>query len=363
MAKPSRAADQLVNVKRPGALQSADHGAWSEMKPKQSKVVVITGASAGVGRATALEFARHGYKVALIARNQQRLNDAAAEVGAIGGHALPLVVDVADFAALNAAATHVEDELGPIGVWVNNAMATIFAPVERITPEEFRRATEVIYLGQVYGTMIALARMRPRNRGTIVNVGSALAYRAIPLQSAYCGAKFAVRGFTDALRSELMHDRVKVHLTMVHLPAVNTPQFDWALNKLSRRPQPVPPIFQPEVPARAIMFAALHKRREVWVGMPTFKTILANRVMPGLLDRILATAGYSGQLTAEPKPAGAPANLFHSVPGPFGAHGRFDARARSTRWEFFTGRHRRAIVTALAVVIGGVVSAVALRRG
>ena len=222
-----------------------------------SKVVAITGASAGVGRAAAIEFARHGCDVALIARNRERLDEAAAELRALGVRAIPIVADVADFAALEAAAAQAEHELGPIDVWVNNAMATIFAPVDRITPEEFRRATEVTYLGQVHGTMIALSRMRPRNRGTIVNIGSALAYRAIPLQSAYCGAKYAVRGFTDSLRSELLHDRVNIHLTMVHLPAVNTPQFDWALNKMRHRAQPVPPIFQPEVPARAIVFAAL----------------------------------------------------------------------------------------------------------
>ncbi|HEY1933238.1 MAG TPA: SDR family oxidoreductase [Acetobacteraceae bacterium] len=312
-----------------------------------AKVVAITGASAGVGRATAREFARHGCDVALIARNRERLDDAAAEVRSLGVRAVPLVADVTDFTALEAAAAQIEQELGPIDVWVNNAMATIFAPVERITPEEFRRATEVTYLGQVHGTMIALSRMRPRNRGTIVNVGSALAYRAIPLQSAYCGAKYAVRGFTDSLRSELLHDRVNIHLTMVHLPAVNTPQFDWALNKTAHRPQPVPPIFQPEVPARAIVFAAFHRRREVWVGMPTVKTILANRVAPGLLDRILAKVGYSGQLTAAPKPENAPTNLFRTVPGRYGAHGRFDVQAHDASWEFFVSRHRGAVAGGL----------------
>lgn len=316
------------------------------------KVVVITGASAGVGRAAATEFARHGCDVGLIARNESRLAQAVEALQRMGVRAVHAVADVADFAALDAAATRIEQELGPIEVWVNNAMATIFAPVQKIAPEEFKRATEVTYLGQVHGTMVALARMRPRNAGTIVNIGSALAYRAIPLQAAYCGAKFAVRGFTDSLRSELLHDGVNVHLTMVHLPAVNTPQFDWALNKMEQRPQPVPPIFQPEVPARAIVFAAFNRRREVWVGMPTVKAILANRIAPGLLDWYLAKTGYSGQLTAEPKPPDAPANLFHTVAGAYGAHGRFDAQAKDASAEFWTSRHRDALAAGLFAVGG-----------
>ena len=321
-----------------------------------AKVVVITGSSAGVGRATAREFAKHGCSVGLIARDQQRLDEAAVEMRELGVAAAAQSADVADYAAVDRAATRIEQELGPIDIWVNNAMATIFAPFERITPEEFRRGTEVTYLGQVHGTMVALSRMRPRNQGTIVNVGSALAYRAIPLQSAYCGAKFAVRGFTDSLRTELLHDGVNVHLTMVHLPAVNTPQFDWALNKMEKRPQPVPPIFQPEVPARAIVFAAFHHRREVWVGMPTVKTILANRVAPGLLDRLLAKVGYSGQLTGEPVAADATGNLFAPVPGPYGAHGRFDARARRESWEFLASRYRTALAGGAALAIAALLS-------
>jgi short-subunit dehydrogenase len=310
---------------------------------EMAKVVVITGSSAGVGRAAAREFARYGCHIALIARDQERLDKVAEDLRLLGIQVIARSADVANFAALDQAATEIEQQLGPIDTWVNNAMATIFAPVHRIKPEEFRRATEVTYLGQVHGTMVALSRMRARNRGTIVNIGSALSYRAIPLQSAYCGAKFAVRGFTDSLRSELLHDGVNVHLTMVHLPALNTPQFDWALNKMGQRPQPVPPIFQPEVAARAIVFAAFHHRREVWVGAPTVKTILANRLAPGLLDRLLARMGYSGQLTDEPISADAPANLFEPVPGPYGAHGRFDARARNESWEFFASRHRTAL--------------------
>jgi short-subunit dehydrogenase len=331
---------------------------------RMGRIVAVTGARAGVGRATAEEFARKGWDVGLIARDQQALDRAAEEIGSRHGvRALAVAADVADAAAVDAAADRIEAELGPIDVWVNVAMATVFAPVADITPEEFRRATEVTYLGQVHGTMTALRRMRQRNRGTIVNVGSALGYRSVPLQAAYCGAKFAVRGFTDSLRSEILHDKLDVHLTMVDLPAVNTPQFDWALNKTGKRAQPVPPIYQPEVPARAIYFAATHRRRQVWVGFPTVKAILANRIAPGLIDRYLATAGYSGQLMDESRPADAPVNLHEPVPGDYGAHGRFDARARSGSWEMFTSRHRDAFwasVFALAAV--GVAAALAGRR-
>ena len=322
-----------------------------------TKVVAITGASAGVGRAAASEFARHGCHVGLIARNAARLEQAADELGGMGVRAVPAVADVADFTALDAAASHITQRLGPIDIWVNNAMATIFAPVHRMTPEEFRRATEVTYLGQVNGTMAALARMRPRNAGTIVNIGSALAYRAIPLQSAYCGAKYAVRGFTDALRSELLHDGIDVHVTMVHLPALNTPQFEWALNRMDRRPQPVPPIFQPEVAARAIVFAAFHRRREFWVGSPTVLTILANRIIPGLMDRYLAKVAYDGQLTEEPKLSHAPQNLFESVPGAYGAHGRFDTRAKDSSPEFAISQHRYAVAGGLLALGGLAVAA------
>jgi NAD(P)-dependent dehydrogenase (short-subunit alcohol dehydrogenase family) len=311
-------------------------------------IIVVTGASAGVGRATALEFARRGHDVAILARNQQRLEAAAAEVRREGVKALPIVADVANFAAVDSAASRVEQELGPIDVWVNNAMTTVFSPVEKISPEEVRRGTEVTYLGQVHGMMAALKRMRPRNHGVIVNVGSALAYRAIPLQSVYCAAKFAVRGFTDSLRSELLHDNCAVKLVMVHLPAVNTPQFDWALNKTSQRAQPVPPIFQPEVPARAIAYAAENPdTREIWVGFSTIKAILGNMLVPGLLDRYLAKFGYSGQLSGEALPPNAPANLFETVDGNYGAHGRFDAQARNVSWEMFTRRHRDAAMVAL----------------
>ncbi len=307
-----------------------------------SKIVVITGAGAGVGRATVEEFARKGYDVALLARDPDRLEAAAAEIRRYGVRALPIPTDVADDEAVEAAADRVEQELGPIDVWVNVAMATVFAPVSKLTAKEFQRGTAVTYLGQVHGTMAALSRMTPRNRGTIVNVGSALGYRSVPLQSIYCGSKFAIRGFTDALRSEIIHDKLDIHLTMVDLPAVNTPQFDWAMNKMGRRAKPVAPIYQPEVPARAIFFAATHRRREVWVGYPTVQAILANRIAPGLIDQYLAKAGYSGQLTDEPLGPNAPANLYEPVPGAYSAHGRFDARSKSGSWEMFTDRHRNA---------------------
>jgi NADP-dependent 3-hydroxy acid dehydrogenase YdfG len=305
-----------------------------------SRIVVITGAGAGVGRAAAKEFSKQGCDVVLLARDADRLQSAARECRTYGGQAMAISTDVADAAAVESAAARAERELGPIDIWVNVAMATVFAPVDKLTAAEFRRGTEVTYLGQVHGTMSALKRMRIRNRGTIINVGSALAYRAVPLQSIYCGAKFAIRGFTDSLRSEIIHDRLKVRLCMVDLPAMNTPQFDWALNKMGKKAKPVAPIFQPEVAARAIYFAATHRRRNIWVGFPTVKAILADRIAPGLLDRYLAKAGYRGQLTNEPLPDDAPANLFHSVKGSYGAHGRFDADAKPSSWEMVTDRHR-----------------------
>lgn len=316
-----------------------------------AETVVITGASAGVGRATARAFAARGARIGLLARGTAGLQAAAAEVEAAGGKALAVPTDTADPDAVEAAAEAVEARFGPIDIWINVAMATIFAPVHRITPEEFRRATEVTYLGYVHGTMSALKRMRPRNRGTIVQVGSALAYRAIPLQSAYCGAKFAIRGFTDSLRSELLHDRVDIHLTMVQMPALNTPQFDWARNKTGRRTQPVPPIFQPEVAAEAIVFAAYARRREVFVGGSAWKAIIGNKLFPGLLDRYLAAKGYSGQITSEPLPSDAQDNLFAPVPGDHGAHGRFDDRAtRSSPALWLTMHPGWALAGALGIV-------------
>jgi short-subunit dehydrogenase len=316
------------------------------------EIVVITGAAAGVGRATARAFGRRGAHVMLVARSAESLQAAKAEIETAGGRALAFPADVADPAALDAAAEKAEREFGPIDIWINCAMATIFSPFVDIAPDEYRRATEVTYLGYVYGTMAALRRMRPRNRGTIVQVGSALSYRAIPLQSAYCGAKFAIRGFTDSLRSELLHEKSGIHLTMVQMPALNTPQFDWALNKTGKRPQPVPPIFQPEVAARAIVFAAHARRREVYVGWPTVRAILANKIVPGLLDRYLAKAGYDGQLTDEPDPAGRPANLFEARPGDHGAHGRFDGRAKPYSTQLWLNRQRGVLLAAGAGLAG-----------
>lgn len=317
------------------------------------KIVVVTGGGAGVGRAVAREFANRGDDVALIGREPERLAEAAAELQRLGVRTSVQLADVADADAVERAADAIEAELGPIDIWVNNAMATIFAPVKDITAEEFRRGTEVTYFGTVHGTMAALRRMAPRNRGTIVNVGSALAYRSVPLQAVYCGAKSAVRGFTDSLRSELIHEKLNIHLTMVHLPAVNTPQFGWAKNKTGHGARPVPPVYQPEVPARAIVFAAYAKQREIWVGFPTVKAIMANRIAPGFADKYLAKTGYTGQRTAAVKSPDAPSNLFGPVPGHQGARGDFSKEARSTSWEMFGTEHRYAVLALGAIGLYG----------
>ncbi len=320
--------------------------------------IVVTGASAGVGRAIALEFARQGADVALLARGRERLDSAAGEIRRLGRRALPICVDVADAGAVDEAAEQVERELGPIDVWVNDAMVTIFAPVHDIAPEEFRRVTEVTYLGQVHGTLAALRRMRPRDHGTIVQVGSALSYRAIPLQSAYCAAKFAVRGFTDSLRSELIHEGSRIRLTMVQLPAVNTPQFDWARSRMAWKAQPLPPIYQPEAIAREIVRAAHEAPRELWIGTPTLKAIAGDMVAPHLADELLASKAYSGQLTDEPRDRDAPDNLFTPPPGDARAHGRFDAQASENVTSFDPHWLRAAALLSiaalgLATVLGG----------
>ena len=322
------------------------------------RVVVITGASAGVGRAAAVAFAKTGARVALLARGPGRLESARREIEAIGGVALALSVDVADADAVDAAASRIESELGPIEAWVNNAMATIFAPVHQVTPAEFRRATEVSYLGTVHGTLAALSRMRPRGRGVIVQVGSALSYRAIPLQSAYCGAKFAIRGFTDALRVELMHDQVGIHLTMVQLSAFNTPQFDWALSRMPRRAQPVPPIFQPELAAEAIVWASRQRRREVIVGWPALKAIWGNKLAPQLADRVLVRGGYEAQMDEKPESPRRAHNLFEPVDVDVGSHGRFDAHACNTSTQFWLDTHRGAVLTVGIVVLALLLAAV-----
>ena len=324
-------------------------------------VVAITGASAGVGRATVRRFAREGMRIGLIARGQERLDEAAAEVEALGGEALVLSLDVANAEAVDAAAEQIEERFGPLDVWVNNAMATVFAPVRDTTPEEFARATEVTYLGTVWGTMAALSRMLPHDRGTIVQVGSALAYRSIPLQAAYCGAKSAIRGFTESLRTELLHEGSDVHVTMVELPAQNTPQFSWSRAKMPRKPQPVPPIFQPEVAAEAIYYAATHRRRELVVGWPAIKAVYGEKVAPGLLDRYLARSGYDAQQTEEPLDGEREGNLFEPVPGDFAAHGSFDDQAKSRSLLFDLDRHRESI--AFAAGLGAAAAALLSRNG
>jgi len=329
-----------------------------------TQTVVITGASAGIGRAAARLFGQRGDRVALIARGRAGLEGAVRDVERVGGTALAVPADVADFALLDRAATEIEDAFGPIDVWVNVAFASVFAPFAETTPEEFRRVTEVTYLGFVHGTMAALTRMRPRDHGAIVQVGSALGARSIPLQSAYCGGKHAINGFTESLRCELRHDKSNVHVTVVQMPAVNTPQFSWVRSRLPRHPQPVPPIYQPEVAARGIVYAADHPRRkQYFVGATTAATILANRVAPALLDRYLARTGYDSQQTGEPEPI-RPDNLWEPVDGPrgddHGAHGEFDDKSHRRSAQLLVSHHPAA-ATATAVVTAAAGLALASR--
>jgi NAD(P)-dependent dehydrogenase (short-subunit alcohol dehydrogenase family) len=321
----------------------------------KARIAVVTGASAGIGRATAVEFGRHGWRVALIARGVDGLQGARREVERVGGKAMIVVADVADHAQVEAAAERIERDWGPIDVWVNDAMATIFCDVLSITPADYKRATEVTYLGAVWGTMAALKRMKPRNKGAIVQVGSALAYRSIPLQAPYCGAKAALRGFTDSLRSELIHAKSAVHLTMVHLSAFNTPQFDWGRTCMRFKPRPLGKIFQPEVAARGIYWAALHRQRELWVGFPAVEAILGTRTLPGFLDRKLAREAYDGQQSDEPIPPDRKDNLYGPVAGDFGMHGRFDAEAAAWSWELWIATHPWMVASAailLALLLG-----------
>jgi len=312
------------------------------------ETVVITGASAGVGRAIARKFAINGARIGLLARGREGLEAARKEVEELGGKALVVSVDVAYSDQVEAAAAQIEAELGEIDIWINNAMASVFSPIKEMTPEEFRRVTEVTYLGCVHGTLAVLKKMLPRNRGVIVQVGSALAYRAIPLQAAYCAAKHAMKGFTESLRCELLHDKSNVRVTMVELPALNTPQFGWVKSRLPRKAQPVPPIFQPEVAADAIYFAAHNPRREFYVGSPTPAVIIANKIAPAVLDYHLARTGYDSQQYDGPEDRYRPDNLFEPVPGDHGAHGDFDARAKSASAQWWISQRRGMIALVIA---------------
>jgi NAD(P)-dependent dehydrogenase (short-subunit alcohol dehydrogenase family) len=317
-----------------------------------NRIVVVTGASAGVGRASAIEFARHGWRVALLARGADGLEGARRDVEAAGGQAMTIAVDVADHAQVEAAAERVEREWGPIDVWINDAMATIFCEFIDIPPEDFRRATEVTYLGTVHGTLAALKRMQPRDSGVIIQIGSALAYRSIPLQSAYCGAKSAIRGFTDSLRSELIHAGSRVQLTMVQLSAFNTPQFDWGRSCMPNQPKPLGKIFQPEVAARGIYWAAQHRRRELWLGWPAAQAILGTRLIPGLLDHYLARVAYGGQQSDQPVSPNRRDNLYQPVPGDHGAHGRFDEQALGHSLQLKLATHRWMAMAAVLPLLG-----------
>ncbi len=318
---------------------------------RNRRVVVITGASAGVGRAAAQAFAREGARIGLIARSRDGLEGAKREVEELGGEALVLPLDVADASAVEAAAAAVEEQFGPIDVWVNNAMASVFSPIKETTPEEFKRVTEVTYLGYVYGTLAALKRMLPRDRGVIVQVGSALAYRGIPLQAPYCAAKHAIEGFCDSLRCELLHDNSNVKVTMLQMPALNTPQFGWVKSRLPRKAQPVPPIFQPEVAADAILYASHHPRREFLVGWPSMKAVIGNKIAPGFADWYLSRNGYDSQQHDGPEDPARPNNLWEPVDGKHSTHGSFDTRARDWSPGWFLTKHCRS-VSAAVIALG-----------
>ncbi len=324
------------------------------MARKYPEVVVVTGASAGVGRAIVCAFARRGAHIGLLARGHTGLEGAKYEVERLGGKALVIPADVADPALVESAASQVEDTFGPIDIWVNGAMESVFSPAKEMQPEEYKRVTEVTYLGQVYGTLAALRRMLPRDRGRIIQIGSALAYRGIPLQSAYCGAKHAVQGFSESVRCELIHDKSNVKISMVQLPAVNTPQFGWVKSRLPHKAQPVPPIYQPEVVAEAVTWIADHYRRELYVGSSTMTVILGNRIAPGWGDRYLARTGYTSQQTTEPADPTRPHNLWEPVDEDrdYGAHGAFDDRARGKSWQLWANTRRGL----LALVAGSLAS-------
>lgn len=328
----------------------------------KDKVVVITGASGGIGRATAWEFAKQGAKVALLARSMEQLEGAKKEVEAYGGKALPILCDVAIAEQVEAAAEQAESELGPIDVWVNNVSNSVFAPFDQITPEEFKRVTEVTYLGTVYGAMSALKRMSLRNKGSIVFVGSALAYRGIPLQSAYCGAKHAIEGFFDSLRVELLHNKSAIKTSMVQLPGVNTTQFGWVLSKLPNNPKPIGKVYRPEVAAKAIVFAAAHNRREMLVGFPTWQAVIGNKLMPWLGDLVLAKKGFREQQTDEPVSPDRKDNVWAPVPEDRGAYGPFDSIAHNKSYTLWASMHRNAIAAVAAVFATAFIVAKRLKK-
>lgn len=330
---------------------------------QQSKgVVVVTGASAGLGRSIAREFAQSGYDVALLARGEDGLKAARAEVEAIGRRAVYFKVDVADATAVEQAAEETEKLLGPITVWVNNAMNSVFSPVKEMQPEEYKRVTEVTYLGQVYGTLSALKRMLPRDKGVIILVGSALAYRGIPLQSAYCGSKHAIQGFFDSLRAELIHDKSNVRVTMVQLPAMNTTQFKFVKTRLPNKPKPMGKIYQPEVAARAMVYAAENERREVYVGYPTVQAIVGDKLAPELGDWVLAKTGFEGQQTNIPEDPHRPNNLWAPIPGDHGAHGDFDAEATDTSPQLWMSMHKKEILSTALALGGLLLGSMALQK-
>ncbi|WP_457970623.1 SDR family oxidoreductase [Pseudomonas sp. R4-84] len=325
------------------------------MDERNPPVVVISGSTAGVGRATAHRFAAAGYRVGLLARGEQALAATAEELNQLGTTCLAISVDVADADAVFEAAQRMERELGPVDVWINCAMVTVFSPIRQLSAEEIHRVTKVTYLGTVHGTLAALDLMGRRNRGVIIQVGSALSYRAIPLQAAYCGAKFAVRGFTDSLRCELLHEHSKIKVCMVQLPAINTPQFDWARNKLGKRPQPVPPIHDPDVAARAILSVVKRTPRELWLGAASLKAIVGTSLMPGLLDRLLARNAWSGQMTNEEDDNQRPDNLFEPQESMHRTRGRFNGRSRDSALALSSTQ-----VSALLLACGGLLALVLL---
>ena len=328
---------------------------------KRPEVVVITGAGAGVGRATVQAFAKRGARIGLMSRGEERLESARRDAEELGGEALVLPTDVADAGQVERAAEAVEERFGPVDIWVNNAMTSVFSPLVEMTPEEFRRVTEVTYLGYVYGTQSALKRMLPRDRGHIVQVGSALAYRGIPLQSAYCGAKHAIQGFTESVRAELIHEKSHVKISSVHMPALNTPQFGWVKSRLPRKAQPVPPIYQPEVAAEAIYWSAHHDRRHLYVGLSTIIAIWGDKIAPGLGDLYLGKTGYDAQQTTKPEDPNRPDNLWEPVPGDHGAHGDFDEQANSSSAQLWADTHRSWLGLAGAGIAGLAGLAVAAR--